>query len=196
MESLLKKVKANTILSSLLCAALGLVLVIWPDISMQIVCIAIGAVLILCGVIRLFGFFLNHDGSVYTQGNLVMGIVLVVVGIWIVATPGKVLAIIPIIVGILIVIHGVNNIQQTITLCKGKYSMWWLALIMALLTIGLGVLLIIRPFAALDTVVMLIGFFLLYDGLSNVWIVSRISKTVKMARQEAEAVDVDARDVP
>lgn len=196
MESLLKKVKANTILSSLLCAALGLVLVIWPDISMQIVCIAIGAVLILCGVIRLFGFFLNHDGSVYTQGNLVMGIVLVVVGIWIVATPGKVLAIIPIIVGILIVIHGVNNIQQTITLCKGKYSMWWLALIMALLTIGLGVLLIIRPFAALDTVVMLIGFFLIYDGLSNVWIVSRIAKTVKMARQEAEAVDVDARDVP
>lgn len=196
MESLLKKVKANTILSSLLCAALGLVLVIWPDISMQIVCIAIGAVLILCGAIRLFGFFLNHDGSVYMQGNLVMGIVLVVVGIWIVATPGKVLAIIPIIVGILIVIHGVNNIQQTITLCKGKYSMWWLALIMALLTIGLGVLLITRPFAALDTVVMLIGVFLIYDGLSNVWIVSRIAKTVKMARQEAEAVDVDARDVP
>lgn len=196
MESLLKKVKANTILSSLLCAALGLVLVIWPDISMQIVCIAIGAVLILCGVIRLLGFFLNHDGSVYTQGNLVMGIVLVVVGIWIVATPGKVLVIIPIIVGILIVIHGVNNIQQTITLCKGKYSMWWLALIMAILTIGLGVLLIIRPFAALDTVVMLIGFFLIYDGLSNVWIVSRIAKTVKMARQEAEAVDVDAHDVP
>lgn len=196
MESLLKKVKANTILSSLLCAALGLVLVIWPDISMQIVCIAIGAVLILCGVIRLFGFFLNHDGSVYTQGNLVMGIVLVVVGIWIVATPGKVLVIIPIIVGILIVIHGVNNIQQTITLCKGKYSMWWLALIMAILTIGLGALLIIRPFAALDTLVMLIGFFLIYDGLSNVWIVSRIAKTVKMARQEAEAVDVDAHDVP
>ena len=196
MESLLKKVKANTILSSLLCAALGLVLVIWPDISMQIVCIAIGAVLILCGVIRLFGFFLNHDGSVYTQGNLVMGIVLVVVGIWIVATPGKVLAIIPIIVGILIVIHGVNNIQQTITLCRGKYSMWWLALIMAILTIGFGVLLITRPFAALDTVVMLIGIFLIYDGLSNVWIVSRIAKTVKMARQEAEAVDVDAHDVP
>ena len=196
MESLLKKVKANTILSSLLCAALGLVLVIWPDISMQIVCIAIGAVLILCGVIRLFGFFRNHDGSVYTQGNLVMGIVLVVVGIWIVATPGKVLAIIPIIVGILIVIHGVNNIQQTITLCKGKYSMWWLALIMAILTIGFGVLLITRPFAALDTVVMLIGIFLIYDGLSNVWIVSRIAKTVKMARQEAEAVDVDAHDVP
>lgn len=196
MESLLKKVKANTILSSLLCAALGLVLVIWPDISMQIVCIAIGAVLILCGVIRLFGFFHNHDGSVYTQGNLVMGIVLVVVGIWIVATPGKVLAIIPIIVGILIVIHGVNNIQQTITLCKGKYSMWWLALIMAILTIGFGVLLITRPFAALDTVVMLIGIFLIYDGLSNVWIVSRIAKTVKMARQEAEAVDVDAHDVP
>ena len=43
---------------------------------------------------------------------------------------------------------------------------------------------------------MLIGIFLIYDGMSNVWIVSRIAKTVKMARQEAEAVDVDAHDVP
>lgn len=195
MEKILKKVKSNMILSSLLCAALGLVLVIWPDISMQIVCIAIGVVLILCGVIRLASFFLYHDGSMYTQSNLILGIILAVVGIWIVATPGKVLAIIPIIVGVLIVIHGVNNIQQTITLCKGKYSMWWLALIFAILTIGFGILLICRPFAALDTVVMLIGIFLIYDGLSNVWIVSRVSHTVKMARQEAGAVDVEAREV-
>ena len=73
--------------------------------------------------------------------------------------------------------------------------MWWLALILAILTIGFGILLICRPFAALDTVVMLIGIFLIYDGLSNVWIVSRVSHTVKMARQEAGAVDVEAREV-
>ena len=38
---------------------------------------------------------------------------------------------------------------------------------------------------------MLIGFFLIYDGISNVWIVSRMQKNAKILRQEMEAVDVE-----
>ena len=41
---------------------------------------------------------------------------------------------------------------------------------------------------------MLIGFFLIYDGLSNVWIVSRIYKNAKILRQEMNAVDVEIVD--
>ena len=41
----------------------------------------------------------------------------------------------------------------------------------------------------------MIGFFLIYDGVSDLWIVSRISRTAKILRQEAEAVDVDAEDI-
>lgn len=195
MEKMLKKIKSNAVISSLLCAALGLVLVLWPNLSMTIVCTAIGIVLILSGVIRLIGFLTGHDGSIYMQGNLVMGIILLVVGIWIVSSPVKVLSIIPIIVGILIVIHGVSNLQQTFALRREAYSKWWLALVLTLLTIGLGVLLIFHPFAALDTVVVLIGIFLIYDGLSSIWIISRVAKAARMAKQEAEAVDVDMREI-
>lgn len=195
MEGMLKKIKSNTVLSSGLCAALGVVLVLWPGLSIQLVCKAVGVVLIVCGLLRLISFFIEHDGSMYTQSNLVLGIIFAVVGIWIVANPGRVLSLIPIIVGILIVIHGISNLQQAITLCKSKYSRWWLALLLAVLTLGLGCLLIFKPFAAIDTVVMLIGLFLIYDGVSNIWIVSRIAKSVKMAKQEAGAVDVEAREI-
>ncbi len=195
MENWLKKLKTNMGITSFLCVLLGIVLVIWPDMSMQIVCIAIGAVLILCGVIRLVSFLFHHDGSVYMQSNLILGIILTVVGIWIVVTPGKVLAIIPIIVGIIIIIHGINNMQQAITLHKGKYDKWWVALIMGMLTVGFGALLIWKPFTALDTVVMLIGIFLIYDGVSDLWIISRVSKTAKRMKQEAEAIDVEAEEI-
>lgn len=60
---------------------------------------------------------------------------------------------------------------------------------------GFGILLICRPFAAIDTVVMLIGVFLIYDGLSNIWIVSRVSKNARILRQEMEAVDGEAREI-
>lgn len=80
-------------------------------------------------------------------------------------------------------------------LCKSRYDKWWVAFILGLLTVGFGVLLICRPFAALDTVVMLIGSFLIYDGLSNIWIISRVYKTAKRLKQEAEAVDVEADEL-
>lgn len=194
MEGLLKKIKTNVVVSSALCVILGLVLVFRPGMSMRIVCTAVGVVLILSGVLRMIDYFTARDGSLYSQANLIFGIVLAVVGVWIVVKPDKVMAIIPIIVGIVIAIHGLHNIQQAIELWRDKYERWWVALILGILTVGFGVLLICRPFAAIDTVVMLIGFFLIYDGLSNVWIVTRIYKNAKIMRQEMSAVDVEIRE--
>ncbi len=196
MEGLLKKIKANMIVSSLLCVLLGLVLVLRPGLSVRIVCTAVGIVLILSGVTRIIDWFCARDGSMYAQMNLIFGIVLVVVGVWIVVKPDKVLAIIPIIVGIVIGMHGLNNLKQAIELWRDKYDKWWVAFILGALTVGLGVLLICRPFAAIDTVVMLIGFFMIYDGLSNIWIVTRIYKNAKMFKQEMEAVEVELKERP
>lgn len=195
MEGLLKKIKTNVVISSLLCVILGLVLVIRPGLSMRIVCTAVGIVLIVAGVTRMIDYFAARDGSMYSQVNLVFGIVLAVVGVWIVVKPDTVLAIIPIIVGIVIVIHGLHNIRQAMELWRDKYDKWWVACIMGVLTVGFGVLLICRPFAAIDTVVMMIGIFLIYDGISNIWIVSRIYKNAKILKQETEAVEVEIKEV-
>lgn len=194
MEGLLKKIKTNVVVSSALCVILGLVLVFRPGLSMRIVCTAVGVVLIVSGIMRMIVHFTARDGSLYSQANLFFGIVLAVVGVWIVMKPDKVMAIIPIIVGIVIAIHGLHNLQQAAELWRDKYDRWWVALILGVLTVGFGVLLVCRPFAAIDTVVMMIGFFLIYDGLSNVWIVSRIYRNAKMMKQEMEAVDIEIVD--
>ncbi len=195
MEKILKKLKTNVLISSLLCVLLGLVLVFWPGLSIQIVCTAVGAVLMISGVVRIVSYVTARDGSMYFLVNLIFGIIFAVVGVWIVIKPAKVLAMIPIIVGIVIALHGLHNLQQAMDLCQSKYDKWWIALLLGILTIGFGILLICRPFAAIDTVVMLIGIFLIYDGLSNIWIVSRISRNAKILKQEAEAVEAEAREV-
>lgn len=68
-------------------------------------------------------------------------------------------------------------------------------MILGLVTVGFGALLIFRPFAALDTAVTPLGIFLVYDGVSDLWIVSRISRTARALRQEAEAVDVEGEEI-
>ena len=191
----LRKLKTNIVISALLCILLGIVLVVWPDLSMQIVCTAIGVVLLIGGGVRLVVYFTAKDGSVYAQMNLIMGIILAVVGVWILLQPNKVLAIIPIIVGIVIILHGVNNLRQAVMLCKEQYDKWWVVLILGLLTVGFGALLVYNPFEALDAAVMLIGISLIYDGVSDIWIVSRVYRMAKMLKQEAEAVTVEVEKI-
>jgi uncharacterized membrane protein HdeD (DUF308 family) len=195
MQTFLRKIKANVVVSSLLCAALGVVLLVYPGDSMRVVGIAVGVVLILTGIVKVFDFLINRDGTLYLQLNLIFGIVLAVVGVWIITQPEKVMSIIPIIIGIIITIHGISKLRQAIELCQDHYEKWWVALLLGILTAGLGILLIFRPFEALETVVQVIGAFLIYDGVSNLWIASRVYKTAKQAKQEAEALDVDAKEV-
>ncbi|MDE6607647.1 MAG: DUF308 domain-containing protein, partial [Lachnospiraceae bacterium] len=59
MENFLKKVKANYMVSAAFLALFGLVLLIWPKTSTTVICMALGCVLIICGVIRLVVFWLN-----------------------------------------------------------------------------------------------------------------------------------------
>ncbi len=195
MERILKKIKTNVIVSALICVGLGVILVVWPGLSVQVVCMAIGGVLVLNGLSRLLNFILNRDGSIFSQMNLVMGIIITVIGGWILLQPGTIIAMIPILVGIIIVIHGINNLQQAVSLCQNRYDKWWIALLLGIVTIGFGVLLVFNPFAAVDTLIRFIGLFMIYDGASDIWIMSRVSRNVKQARQEMDALTVDMKEM-
>ncbi len=195
MEHILKKIKTNVIVSAFICIALGVILVFWPGLSVKVVCMAIGAVLVINGISRLLNFIFGRDGSVFSQMNLVMGIIITVIGGWILLQPGTIIAMIPILVGIIIVIHGINNLQQSVSLCQNRYDKWWIALLLGIITIGFGVLLVFNPFAEVDTLIRFIGLFLIYDGASDIWIMSRVSRNVKQARQEMDALTVDGKEI-
>ena len=185
----IKSLKVNYSLSALICAVLGVVLLVWPGQSTQIVCIVLGAVLGIFGIIQIIIYLVTQEKTMVSHSMMMFGIVLAVIGGWIVLKPDTIIKAIPMIVGILIVIHGLHNAVQAIDLKKMNYSNWWVALLLSILTIALGAVLICNPFTVMDTVVRVIGAFLIYDGLSDMWILSRMFKTRKY---NEKIVDVDA----
>lgn len=186
------EIKKNYTISALLCVLIGLVLVIWPGTSTRVVCMLLGGVLLVYGLVQILVYVFSRERTLGLQGMLVLGIIFAVIGGWIILRPDLVIAAIPIIVGVLIAIHGLHNITQAIGLKKSGYDKWWLALIFAILTIALGGILIYNPFTVIDTLVRLIGIFLIYDGLSDVWILSRMFSVKKRADViDAEYVDVE-----
>lgn len=194
MTDFLKGLKANYTISAILCVLLGLVLIIWPGTTTQIVCMSLGIVLLAYGIIQIAIYLFNRERTIISQGMMLLGIVFAVIGTWILLKPEMIIMAVPVIVGVLIVIHGLHNIVQAIALQKDRYERWWVALIFGLLTVIFGGILIYNPFEAVELVVRLIGAFLIYDGLSDIWILSRVSKVKKDKERIIDAEFVDIED--
>lgn len=199
MGDFAKRVKTNSLVSALLCAVLGLVLLIWPGTAINVLNTLLGIVLAVVGGVDIVMFLAGRDNSLYGVSRLVVGVVLAVFGIWVMVRPGLLAIIIPRVIGALICVHGIADVGSAITLHRSDDSKWSAALIMGLLTVALGAVLIFKPMGSFKTVLRFIGAFLLYDGISDAWIVSRINKTLKQMKSDAEAaagaLDVDFRDL-
>ena len=75
MSEFLKRIKTNSIVTAILYAALGLVLLVWPSLSASIICTAIGAVLLVGGIVDFIIFLLHRAGSLYAASHILIGVI-------------------------------------------------------------------------------------------------------------------------
>lgn len=99
MKDFMQELKLNFILTALFCIVCGVVLFVWPDVSARIVCMVLGAILVLMGAVYLVSFFSSPAGSFMKQIHLLLTICFVAIGVWILLKPEFVIRLIPVIVG-------------------------------------------------------------------------------------------------
>lgn len=167
MKSIIQDMKQNYFVNAVIMIILGLVLVIWPHILGVMLCYLLGGALIVMGAIQLIGFLRGERLGFYNKFSMFMGIVLVLLGIWICTQPRIVLSIIPVVVGIIVLIHGLMDIQYTLDIKRTGSTKWWIALIAAILTLIVGLLLVFNPFTAYEITMIMLGIAMLYDGGSD-----------------------------
>ena len=190
-----QKMKVNLILDAVITMIIGGVLLFWPGATTDIIVRAIGVLIILIGAVITLSFFAPDRNIVLRSGSIVGGVVVAVIGVWVLFNPHFFEALIPIIAGIIIAFGGFVNLLQALSLWKQNYKYWWVALVFSLLTALLGVLLFVRPIQVVSFVVQLIGGFLIFDGISDLWIDSRIIKLGHLAEKAAVQAQKDASAV-
>lgn len=167
MGTFVEGMKKNYFISAILTIALGAVLVIWPDWSGKILCYLLGAALILMGGIQLIVCIRAERIGFYSKFSMLMNIILILLGVWVCIRPDTVLSLVPVIIGIVMLIHGCMDLQFTMDIKHAGSGKWWIALIFALVTLTLGVFLVMHPFLAFEITMLIIGIGLLYDGISD-----------------------------
>lgn len=179
-----RELKVSYLIFAIMCLGLGISLLIWPDISAKVLCIGLGTILAIAGGVNVIVFAVTHDGTLYSRFSLIVGVIFLAIGGFIIWKPEVIMAIIPIIMGIFIIIHGFYDFKQTLDLGKFKYEKWYVALIVSILTMALGVLIIVNPFETASTLMIFVGIALVFDGLSDIWIISRVfGLTHRMKRE-------------
>ena len=76
MINFLKSIKVNLLSSAILCIALGIVLVAYPNTSLTLVCRAVGAIVLITGLGMVFGYLKSGKSFWYGKIELVFGSIL------------------------------------------------------------------------------------------------------------------------
>ena len=101
----------------------------------------------------------------------------------------------PVVFGIFIVVDGLSRIGTAIDLAKRKGQKWWLLLPFSIVSVALGVLLVLHPFDAAVSAVMLCGILLIAEGALNLGCILYAANAavgaIGDALDEAEAAERD-----
>ena len=193
MRDLMKRMKIDAIVSAAACITFGVVLILWPVRVTTIACQAIAVVIALLGAVRVISYIMESETK--HRLNLPLGLVLFVIGIWIFLKPGSIQSMLLIGIGVVLFVHGLQAFRYALEAKRGGYLRWRSLLIMALIGMGLGAACIVDCFGIISITLTLVGVALLYDGISLLWVISRVQKTaasVKRGLQEWDAIGSEA----
>ena len=194
MREFLKNMKVSFLLASVLYIALGLVLLIWPGISRDLICLSFGLLLLIYGIITIISFFV-HDSRLGTfRFELILGIVAAAAGLLFLIKPEFVKSVIPVVLGIYIIIDALLNLKRSLELHSLQYGRWWVIQVLSLVSVALGVLILFRPGMTADVLIMVIGGVFVYNGLSDLWSIFKISRITKEYRKNNPII-IDPIDI-
>lgn len=180
--------KTGYILISILLCVLGIVLIAVPDFSASLLCWIGGLLLILFGLIKIIGYCSKDLYRLAFQYDLALGILLIALGSIFLLRTDTMMNIIWICLGIFILSDALLKIQIAIDSKVFGIRQWWMILAAAILTGVVGFLLILRPTESAQTIMVLLGISLLFEGILNL---VTILTAVKCIRDQLPVV-VDA----
>lgn len=191
LKDFFKRIRADYLLSSLMCIALGVVFVVWPDRTSDFIGIALAIVMIIIGIVYLCSFFLH----IATNGlSAAIGAIILLLGVWILIQPSIVLKMIPIVIGVVLLAHGLRGFKESWDSKGYGYNSWGIGAVFSLISMVFGVICIVNAFGVVKLAFVVIGIGLIYNGVTNIWIAIHTSKYEKSYRRQHETIDVEFKE--
>lgn len=187
----LKKWKWTYLLLTLAVMVFGICLMIWPSISAEILCYALGTILLVVGVMRIVCYFQRGISVLWHRYELPLGLLDALVGLYFLSHPANVLLIMPIVVGIVIIVDSVFHLQTALELRGIGVKRWWAIVAFAIISILVAFGLIHNPFEGSMTLMMYLGICLVIDSIQSLYYIHQVARDIRrLAPIETDFVEV------
>ena len=163
----LRFAKIGYIVLSVLICLLGLTLVAVPDFSVSLLCWLGGILLTAFGCIRIVGYFSRDLYRLAFQYDLAFGILMIVLGLVLMLRTDAMVHILCLLLGLSVLADALLKVQIAIDARAFGIRRWWMILATAVVTGSVGLLLLLRPAAGAQVIMVLMGISFLGEGLMN-----------------------------
>jgi uncharacterized membrane protein HdeD (DUF308 family) len=182
----LKKIRLHVSLSALLTVVLGVVIMLNPTSTVLLIAKAVGTIILIVGAVMILGGLFDSDGT--RMGGIAVGAIIAIIGAWVLMSPEKAAAIIPAVVGVIMILQGIENAELAFSAKKARGHHWGISLLVAAANIAFGVLCITTGLGVVSIGMMFVGGMLVFNGLSSMVVVHRVNSAERQA-----VIDVEAR---
>lgn len=190
----LKRYRLWAVVLSCCMIALGLVMIVRPEISALAVCYLVGVLCIAMGVCEIARYFSLGFAGLLFRADLMTGILSILAGVLLLLHPMGALTILPILLGFYIMVGSVFSIQTAIELRCIGWGSWGGTLVLGILGAVLGVLMIADPFEGASALMIYMGISLIIAGAENIYTVHCITKAFR-SDGHRRYIDAEWREV-
>ena len=186
MEEIFKKIKVikrELIIVALALVSLGILMIVFPEVSAELLCKGIGVALCVWGVLRLVAYYKIMKNEVLGSFGLVQGVSLAGFGIYFVMRPEVIAVFITTALAIIIIVDGVLKLQYAVDFHNMQVSTWWIELAAAFIMVILGVVALMNPFSTMNTLMIFMGIVFVIEGVWDLVAIIRIASAAKNLRQ-------------
>lgn len=170
---MLRHIKPGMLLFSILCIVLGLSLLVAPQAVSSVLCVALGALVLLSGLEDLTRYFKKDVTGPRAVLCLLLGLPTVAVGVlalvrgW--EAADSIDWILPLLFGLILILDGLVRFQSAFELCRRKGQKWWVVLLLGAVSIIFGALLAVSQLMSFSglNLMLLSGILVLAEGILN-----------------------------
>lgn len=164
----MKLLKNANVITAICYIVLGVILFLYPTMTLRLVCTGIGIIVLIFGLAKLLSYFRTKTEGLAKQLDLIVGIILAVLGIFILVKPGLIAGMLPFAVGVYIFFDSALNIRQAFELKNVGFERWWSMLIIAVVMVVIGIIMMCNPFTTAALTVRVVGAIFFCRGISNI----------------------------
>lgn len=196
LKNRINRRKHQHIITSILDLILGILFLVVPNTSGNVLCIIAGWFFIIGGIVCI-AFYFSY-GPLFGGHALVLGIAMTFAGIFCLCNPEVVQGLLTFIFGVFIIIDGSASVADSIECARAHIAGWPIMLALSLIIVVFGVLSVFGPY---NTVMMFIGISLIIDGICGLVLAFKFSRCVHEAKtymvnhfRNDDPIDVDYKE--